>query len=330
MRIFGLITMLMVFMSMSLRAETVNLNDNNSVFLKDVVMDDSITQVISELAKREGNTEPVLYLVLDTPGGSVFAGLNLINYLKGFKKPVKTVTVFAASMGFQIAQGNPHDRLIADTGVLMSHPMSGGMGGEIGNGLSLDSRIGYIKEIVQTMDNQVVARTKGKTTLEKYQKAYDNELWTTGKNAIQKGYADSVVSLGCSPELAAGVDSVNVREWIRESPLAVELEYETSKCPIMTAVLRYQIRLVHLPSGQKLILYNNGYDISENDSDDASEKSSRKMRRASGSPRAVGQVSNVVFTQEDIKKSIDMSVKLKNFQFFLKRDMDSVKSISWL
>jgi hypothetical protein len=40
--------------------------------------------------------------------------------------------------------------------------MSGGFQGELGDGLSLDNRNGYIKEIISTLDKQVVARTKGK------------------------------------------------------------------------------------------------------------------------------------------------------------------------
>jgi ATP-dependent Clp protease, protease subunit len=310
MRILGMIAMLMVFMSLSLRAETVQLNESNTVYLKDVVYSESVTQAMAELAKRESNEEPVIYLVLDTPGGSVFAGLNLIHYLKGYKKPVKTITTFAASMGFQIAQGNPGDRLIVDTGVLMSHPMSGGMGGEIGEGLSLDNRIGYIKEVVKTMDAAVVARTKGKADLASYQKAYDNELWTTGQQAVDKGYADAVTQLSCSPELTASVDHVNIREWIG-GPFAIEIEYETSKCPMMIAVLKYQIRIVFIPTEKKFILENSGYDMPAPSTDQNS------LRQAG-------------IEASDIKKVTEGSTKLKNFKFFLKRDVESVKAISWL
>jgi hypothetical protein len=113
---------LAMFMSLSVMAsQSIQLSKENSVSLRDVVHSGSVSKVIQELAKKETNDESVIYLVLDTPGGSVFAGIDLINYLKAYKKPVHTITSFAASMGFQIAQGNQGKRLISPTGVLMSH-----------------------------------------------------------------------------------------------------------------------------------------------------------------------------------------------------------------
>lgn len=255
--------MIVLALALSLAAiasEPVKLNPDNTVFLKDVVEADSVTKAMSELSKLENNTEPVLYLVLDTPGGSVFDGLNLIHFLKGFSKPVKTITIFSASMGFQIAEGNPGDRLIVDTGVLMSHPMSGGMRGELGAGMSAENRANYLKEVIKTMDEQVVKRTNGKQTLQSYVKAYDNELWTTGQSAVDAGYADAVVGVSCSSDLLATNEIVDEREYIG-SGLSLEIKYEFSKCPLMLSVLKYQVTLVDLIKNKRFVLSNKGYEI---------------------------------------------------------------------
>jgi ATP-dependent protease ClpP protease subunit len=53
--------------------------------------------------QRFSSNEPI-YLFLNTPGGSIQTGLEIIESLKGLDRPVSTVTLFAASMGFQIAQ----------------------------------------------------------------------------------------------------------------------------------------------------------------------------------------------------------------------------------
>lgn len=297
-------------------AETVTFNEDNTVSLKDAVMSGSVTQTINELAKRENNSEPVIYLVLDTPGGSVFAGLNLIHYLKGYKKPVKTVTIFAASMGFQIVNGNPGDRLIVDTGVLMSHPMSGGLGGEMGNGLSLDNRNGYIKEIIDTMDKQAAARTKGKVSLAEYQKAYDNELWTTGQNAVDKGYADAVTQASCTESLSSSVETIDEREFIgftMMGPLALQIKYEVSKCPLQMSILRYQVAIVNAATEERFVLKNSGYDIAA---------------KASGTEQRL-QIGQNKSESLEIEKSIQNSVRYKTFEFYLKRDMNSVRGISW-
>lgn len=297
-------------------AETVTFNEDNTVSLKDAVMSGSVTQTINELAKRENNSEPVIYLVLDTPGGSVFAGLNLIHYLKGYKKPVKTVTIFAASMGFQIVNGNPGERLIVDTGVLMSHPMSGGLSGELGNGLSLDNRNGYIKEIINTMDKQAAARTKGKVSLAEYQKAYDNELWTTGQNAVDAGYADAVTQASCAESLSSSVETVDEREFIgftMMGPLALQIKYEVSKCPLQMSILRYQVAIVNAATEERFVLKNSGYEIAA---------------KASGVEQRL-QIGQNKSESLEIEKAIQNSVRYKTFEFFLKRDMNSVRGINW-
>lgn len=318
---------LMFLLSFGLRAETITLNDDNTVFLNDVVYSESITQAMGELSAKESNSEPVMYLVLDTPGGSVFAGLSLIHFLKGYKKPVKSVTIFAASMGFQIAQGNPGERVIVDTGVLMSHPMSGGMGGEMGDGLSLDNRNGYIKEIIQTMDKQAVDRTNGKQTLESYRKAYDNELWTTGSKAVESGYADSVSTLNCAPGLTSSVKKFQSREWIRGSALALEIKYETSKCPLMLSLLRYQVALVDIMSGRRLILDSSGYEANESSSEENRTNINSANRSINNS---AGYTLSNGFTPMEMQKALDASKKYKAFQFYQSRKLETIKGMDWL
>jgi ATP-dependent protease ClpP protease subunit len=260
MRKFLILLSLLSVFSLSAFAETVTLTSKNSVTLNDVVYSDSVGTAITQLAELEKNEEPVIYLVLDTPGGSVFAGLNLMQYLKGYKKPVKTITIFSASMGFQIVQSNPGERLIIDTGVLMSHPMSGGEYGEIGVGMSMDNRINYLKEIIETMDVGVVNRTNSKQTLESYRKAYDNELWTTGQKAVEAGYADQVVTATCSSELSAETNKYEERVPL-QIPLVLDIKYETSKCALNNSMIRYQVAITELVSGRKFVILNKGYEI---------------------------------------------------------------------
>lgn len=301
----------------ALTSEALGLNDANTVVLKDVVRSGSITQVIKELAARENNDEPVIYLVLDTPGGSVFAGINLIQYLKGYKKPVKTITIFAASMGFQIAEGNPGERLILDTGILMSHPMSGGLSGELGTGFSADNQHGFIKEIIETMDKQVVARTNGKVSLEEYKRAYDNELWTTGQNAVNKGYADSVTKVGCTDQLSSSIDSVDEREFLGfagfAGPLSLEIKYETSRCPLMISLLRYQVAFVLAASEKRIVVINNGYTIE-------SQKTQTLDEFIAGKSRAEA---------DELKAKLESSMRYKSFMFYLNRDINSIGKINW-
>lgn len=319
--------MAMVFSLSIMATESIKLTEKNSVSLRDTVHGQSVAKAIQELSKLESNDEPVIYLILDTPGGSVFAGLDLINHLKTYSKPVHTITSFAASMGFQIAQGNPGLRYISPTGVLMSHPMSGGMGGEMGDNMSLDRRHGFIKEIIDTMDKEVVARTNGKQTLEAYKKEYDNELWTTGSKAVDSGYADAVTPFGCSPELSNATEKYEFRDYLGQI-FSLQIKYELSKCPLINSVLRYEIAIVDVLNEVKIVLSSEGYDsISSTKSvseAQAEEKAHQQtMRSGKSSPKN---------STDDVPSQIlEKALKSKNYiklQFYLTRDYKAFREQS--
>ena len=175
------------------------LNESNTIVLNQQVSFMSVPSIIQkalDLESADSSSEPI-YLVLDTPGGSVEAGLHLIQALQSIDRPVHTVTMFAASMGWQIAQALG-DRLILSEGVMMSHKAQGVFGGEFGDGRSqLDNRIALWVERILQMDQATVRRTGGKQTLESYRSQYDNELWITANQAVKMGYADEIVRARC-------------------------------------------------------------------------------------------------------------------------------------
>src|SRR6056297_3136731 len=66
------------------------LEKGNTVVFRGEVSQSSVTKVQLELQKliRTVPKNKPIYLVLDTPGGSVFAGLNLIDFIKGLNRKV--------------------------------------------------------------------------------------------------------------------------------------------------------------------------------------------------------------------------------------------------
>jgi ATP-dependent Clp protease protease subunit len=215
------------------------LSKDNVVVLNDVMMPDTTSAVIQKTKSLDGKSDKPIYIFLNTPGGSVQAGLEMFEALSGLDRPVNTVTLFAASMGFQTVQ-NLGERLILKNGVLMSHRATGEFKGSFGGRppSQLDARYGLWLRRTLELDEQTVKRTKGKQTLTSYQAAYADELWLTGTEAVEQGYADRVVTVKCDKTLNGSVErSENVLG-------IIEVKYKISNCPINTGPSDVQIKIV--------------------------------------------------------------------------------------
>lgn len=244
--IYSVLTALSLMLAVPAQAKSglpvLKLTKDNTAVLFGVVDNSSVSGVIQQVQKLDSSLKSgyPINLVLYTPGGSIQSGLELIEFLKSVNRPINTVTIFAASMGFQIAQ-NLGQRYILENGVLMSHKARGVFDGEFGDGESqIDSRLGLWMSRVRELDEQTVKRTNGKQTLKSYRAAYQNELWLTGRQATQGGYADRVVSLSCGKDLSGtrteGFEllglSVNVvfsECPLNTTPLGVEAQIPTNK-----------------------------------------------------------------------------------------------------
>lgn len=187
--------------------------------------------------RATGQKKPI-YLFLSTPGGSIQAGLLLIEQLQSLKRPVHTVTLFAASMGFQIAQ-NLGDRLILKNGVLMSHRAYGGFEGSFGGQTPspIDGIYGLWISRITEMDQKTVERTNGKQTLESYQKQYAPDMWRTGSQAVAEGYADKVVRVSCDDSLEGTTSHEALVMGI------IPVSYELSKCPMDTTPKNVKVNI---------------------------------------------------------------------------------------
>ena len=229
-----------LLLSMSVSAKEIKLTADNTAVLRQSFNSASVTALKKDLLALDANLKSgyPIYLVLYSPGGSIQKGLELFEFVKGLNRPVHTVTIFAASMGFQTVQ-SLGKRYILKYGVLMSHKARGGFSGEFGGGLSqLDSRYGMWLKRIDMLDKVTVARTNGKQTLKSYRASYDNELWLNGPEAVEKGYADEVVTVSCDATLSS-----------KESSQVFDLGFfkvnvTFSACPIITSPLKVSLSLL--------------------------------------------------------------------------------------
>jgi ATP-dependent Clp protease protease subunit len=176
--------------------EEIVLTEDNSIMFNQQVSEDYASKKTLEVMKKAKKGIP-LFLVLDTPGGSVTAGLAFIDAVKSLKVPVHTITIFAASMGYQFVQ-ELGVRYITPSGTLMSHRGAvGGLSGQVPG--ELNSRLNHIQSILSGMSSRAAARVG----MDK--KAYDdaivNELWVSGEEAVNSKHADKLANVQCDKAL---------------------------------------------------------------------------------------------------------------------------------
>lgn len=238
-----------------LKTESVVLSKSNLIVLNEEIspktmgkvlfkakqLDAALTASLANRAKETASGQKTpLYIFLNSPGGSIQTGLEMMESLRGLDRPVHTVTLFAASMAWQLVQ-NLDRRFILRHGVMMSHQASGGFSGTFGGGGGhIDARFGLWMDRLNEMDEQTVKRTNGKQTLASYQRAYSQELWRTGSKSVVDGYSDAVAVVKCDASLS-GVDSESLT--LDLGIAQIQISYDLDQCPTNTNPMNIQISM---------------------------------------------------------------------------------------
>lgn len=215
------------------KVETLVLTSSNTITFRGAVSPQTVAKAQLEILAMSAKlpASATIYLVLDTPGGDVNAGREFIDTVNSLPQEVKTVTVFAASMGFQFVQ-HMGERLILPSAGLMSHRARlGGIGGEIPG--DLVTRLNYIANSLEKLDAHDAARMG--MSLEAYQELIRDEYWVDGQDAVRDRAADRLILSRCDGTFK-GTEKVFLG-----SMFGVNVFGIMSKCPLITAVLEIQI-----------------------------------------------------------------------------------------
>lgn len=208
-------------------SEVILLTENNHALLRDQVTEDSVAAVIERLSlvinKRGILTYPI-YLVLDTPGGSVDAGFRLYEFLKTYNN-VHTITIGSYSMGAVLVEMLPGERLIVETGTIMFHRMAVMYGRHIPIH-QVDSRTKYLLGQEQLVIRKIAQRTG--IDIKELQAMIDADLYMGSEEAVQKNFIDRVVPVRCSKQL---LDKKASRT-IPGGGFLPDITIERSACPL--------------------------------------------------------------------------------------------------
>ena len=158
--------------------------------INDLVSNTVIAQMLF-LEYEDPDKDILIYI--NSPGGSVTAGLAIFDVMKYVRPDVQTICVGAAySMGaLLLAAGTKGKRFILPHGKVMLHQPSGGAGGQ-----SSDIQI-HAKEIIKTKTelNLILSEATGKTP-EQIHKDTDRDLYMSALDAVAYGVVDEVFNPG--------------------------------------------------------------------------------------------------------------------------------------
>ena len=161
------------------------------VFLVGPVNDQTANLVVAQMLFLESeNPDKDIFLYINSPGGSVSAGMSIFDTMQFIKPDVSTMCMgLAASMGsFLLMAGAKGKRLSLPNSRIMIHQPSGGAQGQ-----ATDIEI-HAREILKTREqlNKIYADRTGQT-LEKIQADMERDFFLDPNEAKDYGLIDQVI-----------------------------------------------------------------------------------------------------------------------------------------
>ncbi|HSO03206.1 MAG TPA: ATP-dependent Clp protease proteolytic subunit [Candidatus Limnocylindrales bacterium] len=161
------------------------------IFLGSVVEDQVANAICAQmLLLAAEDPDKDIYLYINSPGGSVSAGMAIYDTMQFVKNDVATVAMgLAASMGqFLLCAGAEGKRYATPHARIMMHQPSGGIGGTASDIKIQAEQMLYTKKKMA----ELIAQHTGQT-LETISNDSDRDRWFTADEAKEYGFVDHVV-----------------------------------------------------------------------------------------------------------------------------------------
>jgi ATP-dependent Clp protease protease subunit len=161
------------------------------IFLGGAVNDAVANTVIAQLLFLEHeDAKADIKLYINSPGGSVTAGMAIYDTMQYIKPDVSTICVgIAASMGaFLLASGKKGKRFVLPNSDILLHQVMGGAEGQ-----AIEIEIAA-KQIIKTKErlNQILAKHTGQS-LARIEKDTDRDFWLSAEEAKAYGVVDEII-----------------------------------------------------------------------------------------------------------------------------------------
>lgn len=203
---------------------TLNLSRNNFVVLYGPIYENGneVAEAIKRVTTHRGplaGNDP-LYLLIDSPGGSVITGGAIISAMEASPVPVHTICLqLCASMGAMIHQYGVK-RYSVNRSLLMFHDAAGGFQGPF---QQVMSRMNTINRFVNKMFANVAKRSG--QSYKDFMLKIGPEIWVDGEDAVTQHYSDSLVNVVFENSDAVNppsFETLQMKEEIKKKILSAE------------------------------------------------------------------------------------------------------------
>ena len=162
------------------------------IFLSGPIMDPVANTIIAQLLFLEGrDSEKDIQLYINSPGGSVTAGLAIYDTMQYIEPDVATICVgMAASMGATIlTSGAKGKRFALPNSEILLHQV---MGGAEGQAVEIEISARHIVHIKEKL-NKLLAKHTGQK-LEKIERDTDRDFYMSAQEAKEYGLIDEIIT----------------------------------------------------------------------------------------------------------------------------------------
>ena len=161
------------------------------IFLGTAIDDNVANVIIAQLLFLENqNPDKDIKLYINSPGGSVTAGMAIYDTMQYIKPDVSTICIgMAASMGaFLLSAGAKNKRFALPNAEIMIHQVMGGMEGQASDIKIRAERILKMKDNL----NKIMAKHTGKS-LSQVEKDTDRDYFMDAEESVKYGIVDKVI-----------------------------------------------------------------------------------------------------------------------------------------
>ena len=165
--------------------------DDRIIFLSEEVNDTTASLVVAQLLYLEAqDPDKDIQFYINSPGGSVTAGMAIYDTMQYIKCDVSTICIgMAASMGaFLLSSGTKGKRITLPTADIMIHQPSAGTQGKV---TDMEIDVEHVLRIKRHL-NEMLAANTGKS-VEQVSADTERDHWLTAAEAKEYGLIDQVI-----------------------------------------------------------------------------------------------------------------------------------------